>query len=121
MKTRICYLAITLLMFTHTTYVEAMELNKQFVIKRGMTTEFEDGLIIKFIGHSHKSTHINGPKSPLIVYMSLAQGQLKEGRLQFNVSIGNAKTGVFEWGHYQFDINGYIYDLEMTMTVTTKN
>ncbi|RPI73898.1 MAG: hypothetical protein EHM45_20040 [Desulfobacteraceae bacterium] len=46
-----------------------MEFPKEFTIHKGQTVEFAEGLKLTFEGHSHKRTFINGPPSPLMVYV----------------------------------------------------
>ena len=82
-------------------------------LKKGETGKLEDGTAVTFVSHSHKKARINGPPSPLIMYLEY-EGRGKKERQQHNLatnytSLKKEKTG-WRWNNIYFVLLEYVYN-----------
>lgn len=86
---------------------------KAITLKKGETKRLNNEITITFISHSHKKTHINGPPSPLIMYLEYEYQGTKE-KIQHNLitnyeSLKKDKTG-WRWNNIYFILIEYSYN-----------
>ena len=82
-------------------------------LKKGETKNLNNEITITFISHSHKKAHINGPPSPLIMYLEY-EHQGKKEKAQHNLitnyeSLKKDKTG-WRWNNIYFILIEYSYN-----------
>ena len=91
-----------------------------FTLSRNKTIILDDNIKITFLYHSHKKTLVDGPPSPLIVYIKYEKmGYEKEVEYHLETNYSKLKTEKvgWEWNNLYFILTEYRYNDFMNVEI----
>lgn len=94
-----------------------MNQSSELTIYKGETKEISKGFEITFESHSHKRSFLNGPDSPLIIYMSYRIDNNKDIMIQHNTYPKQGADWGWDWKEYSFVVKEFEYNTSMKLYV----